>query len=318
MHKKALTVAIAGVFAAPMAAQAVDFSISGHINRALFHTDTDAASRAQVQDNGSSGTRVRFTGSGEMMNGMTAGVNIEYGATGTLSLRYAEIYYGGEFGKITIGEGDAGGDGSVYSDKSGTLGIAQGQDKGGSNLGGYFDSLDGGSVRAERIRYDTPALGPVNAAVSIGNGDDASAGVTISQSMGDTAFGAKIGTIQQKSGSADSDTISASAGMMLASGVTVSGSWGTMENDGGSDPSYFQGTLGYVMGDTSVAASWWQTSDFVNVGSEGTAVGIAVNHNLSKIDAQVYAAVQNYDVQDMMAGLDTDETVTVVGTRIKF
>ena len=36
MNRKALTVAIAGALAAPMAAQAVDFTISGHVNRALF------------------------------------------------------------------------------------------------------------------------------------------------------------------------------------------------------------------------------------------------------------------------------------------
>ena len=55
MHKKALTVAIAGVLAAPMAAQAVDFSISGHINRALFNTDSDSGNQTemQVENNGS-------------------------------------------------------------------------------------------------------------------------------------------------------------------------------------------------------------------------------------------------------------------------
>ncbi len=58
------------------------------------------------------------------------------------------------------------------------------------------------------------------------------------------------------------------------------------------------------------------------MGSEGTAIGIGVNHNLPKAGAQVYAAVQNYDVNmgdgngsmmDMM-----DDTVFVVGTRVKF
>ena len=63
MHKKALTVAIAGALAAPMAAQAVDFTISGHINRALVVTDNDAGTNAEVANNGSSSTRVRATGS---------------------------------------------------------------------------------------------------------------------------------------------------------------------------------------------------------------------------------------------------------------
>jgi hypothetical protein len=318
MHKKALTVAIAGALAAPMAAQAVDFTVSGHINRALFVTDTDSSTSATVKDNGSSGTRVRFTGSSEMMEGGSAGVNLEYGAAGTLGLRYAEVYYSGEFGKIAIGQGDQGGEGSVYSDKSGTFGIGHGQDTGGASAAvtAYYSSLDGGAGRNERIRYDTPSIGPVSAAVSVGNGDQVSAGVKISQSFGDTAFGAKIGTIQLPG---DNGTIGASAGIKLASGVTVSGAWSSQERAGAaSDPSFFQATVGYVMGDTSVAASWYSSSDLVNDGSEGTVLGLGANHNLPKIGAQVYVAVQNYAAEDATAGIDTDETVAVIGTRIKF
>ena len=46
MHKKALTVAIAGALVAPMAAQAVDFSISGRVSRALVITDSDNSTSA--------------------------------------------------------------------------------------------------------------------------------------------------------------------------------------------------------------------------------------------------------------------------------
>ncbi len=296
-----------------MAAQAVDFTVSGHINRALFVTDLGGGTSATVKDNGSSGTRVRFTGSSEMMDGGSIGVNLEYGAGGSLSLRYGEVYFSGEFGKVSIGQGDQAGESSVYSDKSGTMGLGHGQDKGESTLGAYFGSLDGGSGRNERIRYDTPAIGPVSGAISIGNGDQASAGVSISQSFGDTSFGARIGTVQMPG---DAGTISASAGIKLPSGITVSGAWGASE--GATDPSFFQGTLGYVMGDTSVGASWYQSSDFMNDGSEGTAIGIGANHNLPKVAAQIYAAVQNYDVQDMAAGTDRDETVVVIGSRVKF
>ena len=318
MHKKALTVAIAGALAAPMAAQAVDFTVSGHINRALFITDSDSSTSATVKDNVSSGTRVRFTGSSEMMNGGSAGVNLEYGAGSSLGLRYAEIYYSGEFGKFAIGQGDQGGEGSVYSDKSGTFGIGHGQDTGqiSAAVKAYYSSLDGGAGRNERIRYDTPSIGPVSAAFSVGNSDEVSAGVRISQSFGGTAFGAKIGTVQMPG---DNGTISASAGVKLDSGVTVSGAWGSQEVGGNaSDPSFFQATVGYVMGDTSVAASWYASSDLVNDGSEGTVIGLGANHNLPKVGAQVYVALQNYAAEDMVAGIDTDETVAVIGTRIKF
>ena len=49
MHKKALTVAIAGALAAPMAAHAVDVTLSGHVNRALFITDSDSGTSSSVE-----------------------------------------------------------------------------------------------------------------------------------------------------------------------------------------------------------------------------------------------------------------------------
>ena len=320
MKPKALTVAIAGVFAVPMAAQAVDFAISGHVNRALFITDTDGGTSAKEKDNGSSGSRIRVVGSGEMMDGTAAGLTLEYSAGGdggaVMKLRYADLHYSGEFGKASIGHGDDAGEGSVYSDKSGMTGIGHGQDTGeaSADVTNYYSSLDGGGGRGNRIRYDTPSIGPVSAAISVGNDDELSAGVTLSQSFGDTSFGAKIGTTQSPK---DIGTISASAGVKLPSGLTVSSAWGAAER-AADDPSFFQGMVGYVTGDTSVAASWYASSDFVNDGSEGTVLGIGVNHNLPKIGANVYVAAQNYAADDDKAGIDTDETVIMIGTRIKF
>ena len=131
MKPKALTIAIAGALAVPMAAHAVDFTISGHVNRALFITDTDSSTSAMEADNGSSGSRIRVVGSGEMMDGTTAGLLLEYAASigfdvrqgqardWHCTLRFADLHYSGEFGKVSIGFGNDGGEGSAYSDKSG-------------------------------------------------------------------------------------------------------------------------------------------------------------------------------------------------------
>ena len=424
-----------------MAAQAVDFAISGHVAQALVITDMDDSTRAQVKDSGSSGSRIRVVGSGETMDGGTAGVLLEYGAGGSggapLSLRYADLHFGGEFGKISVGHGDQGGEGSVYNDKSGVLGIGHGQERGASELvGPYFGSLDGGGGRNGRVRYDTPSVGPISASVSIGNDDQISAGVKISQDFDGTSFGAMIGTLQKPG---DASTISASAGVKLPSGITVSGAWGSARNMAGAagmaavaaipahfryvdvsdttfmldsnatqagvetdsfdfhmrslrdridagattgaapdivedgelakalkrelfemagdcnpaedslvggepiengtetcgkrmypatpgvaaipgrivDPSFFQATVGYVFGDTSVAVSWYQSSDFQRDGSEGTALGIGFNHNLPKIGANLWVSAQNHSV-DKADGSSDDDTVVTFGTRIKF
>ena len=448
MHKKALSVAIAGALAAPMAAQAVDMTVSGHINRALFITDSDqdSSTSAAVKDNGSSGTRIRVTGSGEMMDGGAAGVNLEYGATDTLGLRYAELWYSGGYGKVSIGQGDQGGEGSVYNGAAAVTGTGHGQaNEGVTKRAGmnYYTSLDGGAGRNERLRYDSADLGPISAAISLGNGDQVSAGLKLTQDLGGTTFKAGIGTIQWPGGKS---TISASAGFTLDSGISISGAWGkgtdhagmtipavaavantpamdaqykfvntaanfdhddddqttgldafdgevtefqeiidtgngdeateaemtlgmeaqedlmalfatyactppdpdpenvgaamvmdadcnerfyapaTEEGTDGSpavaamptmtDPSMLQVAISYAFGDTSVGLSWYQSSDLVNEGSELTAIGVGVDHQLPKLGANVYAAAQNYKVED--GSYETDDTVIMIGTRIKF
>ena len=398
MHKKALTVAIAGALAAPLAAQAVDFTISGHVNRALVVVDRDddrgtpmdeGSTKAEVKNNGSSGTRIRWTGSSEMMDGNSVGIQVEYGeaSDGGLSLRHANVKYAGAFGRITIGQGSEAGDGSAYRGGVGTFGIGHGQEKGSGMLGDYFGSLDAGG-RTNNIRYDTPALGPVGAAVSVGNDDRISLAATLSTEFSGSSFNAMIASLREDGyGMKAKESVGASAGVSMANGLGISAAWGRGDNHGGqkeapatyvvkgchggnaglipgnadsgpvevvevdppggvyqcrnadgtaditphfiratkkkeemdpTDPSYFQAAVAYTFGNTTVAASWYSSEDFVMKGSDGTALGVGVNHNLPKVGAQVYAAAQNYDVTKMPGDKSTDETVFVVGTRVKF
>ena len=357
---------------------------------------------------------------------------------------------------------------------------------------GYYTSLDGGAGRNERIRYDSPSVGPVSAAISVGNGDQVSAGISLSQEFGGTSFNAGVGTIQW--GGSDKFTISGSAGVSLASGISISGAWGTGKDFAGmtipgmdavppsvavpavpavpamdamymsvntrqyrtlvvgtantdaageemyiftggptpsndelpdnfvqpadtddqssmtfpmalqaerdamehmdateqdiaeamsdimalfgmdmygcpdpmmagaigdadeaadsncsmrlykdavpevpevpeviepgmasvapmdttTDPSFFQVAVSYAFGDTSVGVSWYQSSDMYNEGSELTAIGFGVDHNLPKLGTNVYAAAQNYNIEDDAAGMDADTTVVMIGARVKF
>ncbi len=171
------------------------------------------------------------------MDGTSVGIQVEYqeggsfdkggepnddGGDGTgLTLRHANVHYSGEFGKITIGQGSEAGDSSAYSDPSGVFGIGHGQEKESSKLGGYFGSLDAGT-RTNMIRYDTPSIGPLSAAVSVGNGDRVSAKLGLRTEFGGTSFSAQVATLQEKG---DSSTGGASFGASMASGLTVSGAW---------------------------------------------------------------------------------------------
>ena len=494
-----------------MAAQAVDVTLSGHINRALFIVDRDdnpattgammdeSGTKSSVKDNATSGTRIRVTGSGEMMDGGSAGVNLEYAAGASLALRYAEVWFSGDYGKVSIGQGDQGGEGSVYHGGAAVWGTGHGQDNAGVTkhtnfssaaemakgavLGAkanYYTSLDGGAGRNERVRYDTPAIGPLSASVSIGSGDVVSAGISLSQEFGGTSFAAGVGTVMWPNDNltgANASTISASAGVTLPSGISISGAWGSGKDHNGAyypavtaganlreatmagmpftvrpdeevdgdfdapadttdqdtlteklariegrianknvdgttnagveklsdaevaalkvmynmalmahqcvdygeggnsrrlakseyegatgatpaalktarttltacpaagadntyhtyatpavpgtparaasqtvvDPSFMQVAVSYAFGDTSVGVSWYQSSDAVHDGSELTAIGAGVNHALPKLGANIYAAAQNYTVDD--GAWETDDTVVMIGTRITF
>ena len=375
-----------------MAAQAVDFTISGHVNRALVVVDSDDSvafegSKAGVVNNGSSSTRVRWTGSSEMMDGNSVGIQVEYQESGSsLSLRHANVHYAGEFGKVTIGQGSEAGDGSAYKGSVTTFGIGHGQEQGKGLFSGaartainsYFDhfgSLDAGT-RTNMIRYDTPAIGPVGAAVSVGNEDRISLAATLSTEFSGSSFNAMIASLREdnKVNGDAQETVGASFGVSMANGLGISGAWAKGDNHDGkagsaagskteegpcgtlseggrysistavvpddgpaentcyvtvtpvaampampaTDPSFFQAGIAYSFGDTTVSASWYNSEDFVREGSDGTAIGVGVNHNMPKVGAQVYAAVQGYSVEKTQGAESEDATVAVVGTRVRF
>lgn len=304
MHKKALTAAIAGALAAPMAAQAVDFTISGHVNRALFIVtqDSDAlydgkegGTKAQVRNNGGSSSRVRATGSTELMDGNTVGIQVEYedNSNNGLNLRHANVQLtNSSVGKITLGKGSEAGDGSAYSDTTGVFGIGHGAGTSPDfTLGSYFGSLDAGG-RTEMIRYDSPAIGPMSAAVSIANGDQVSALLKLKSEFAGTSFGAQLATLQypkEKSLGRDRSIIGASVGATLPSGLTLSGAWAKGKDMSGVDP--VAATAGTDA--TSFTTSGCFTSDGTyreaNVGGNACPSGSTLRHGWVILEEAVAA-----------------------------
>ena len=74
MERKLIAAAVSSALALPLAAQAVEFSVSGHVNRAHHQCGQTAAhvtANLQHVDSNASGTRFRITGSEELDSGMT-------------------------------------------------------------------------------------------------------------------------------------------------------------------------------------------------------------------------------------------------------
>jgi hypothetical protein len=96
-------------------------------------------------------------------------------------------------------------------------------------VGDVFNNLDGLS-RNDRLRYDTPAFGPLGFAVSATNGEAYEAAARLVQDMGDNAFEAAIGYVDGGDRSPFSQ-IGASASFLHASGFNVTVAIGERDLD---------------------------------------------------------------------------------------
>ena len=341
MYKKALTVAIAGALAAPLAAQAVDFTVSGHITRALVITDCDpgcndldmSSSTSGVKDHGSSGTRFRITGSSETATGVTAGVNLEYSEAP--AVRHANVFFSGEFGTLKLGHTGEAADGTTYHEKSLVLGVGHGQEAGDSMAAKYTTGM--GGSRNEGIHFISPSFGPASIAVSVSNDDRYSAKFSVA---GDAGVGSYSGSIAYLN-TGKYEEVAGGLGIMLASGVTWSAAGGTQSD--GAEGSFVQTDIGYVFGANAVRLSWYGSSDVkpakptvfegkaktadshghatdvtrTHPMGDGTAIGIGFMHTMAKAGVDILASVQQYQA-DLVDGTELDDTVAIVGARVKF
>jgi predicted porin len=135
----ALTITLAILLILP-AAQAVDFKISGQINRAILWGDNGNNDDVKFVDNDNSSTRFRFTGANEFEGAWTAGItwevemqsnpsndtDIDIGENDdssdvTFNERKMEFYIEHKkFGQVTLGQGSTASDGTSEVDLSGT------------------------------------------------------------------------------------------------------------------------------------------------------------------------------------------------------
>ena len=240
IERKLIAAAVSSALALPMAAQAVEFSVSGHVNRAILSVDTGGDDDDDLQhvDSNASQSRVRFTGSEEMDNGMTAGVNMEMGilstgsTTGTTT-RHAAAYLNTPGGKLTLGHTSTAADGMAHARLGGPSWLG-----GVTNWCSYYSknaaggtavacpSNDGG--RTDVLRYDTPSLGPATLSFSAGDNDYWDAKLTIAGSFGDAGYDIRIGHIAEYETSA---TTAASTSMRTVPGSTRTFEAGLLFNE---------------------------------------------------------------------------------------
>ena len=175
MNRKAVSIVVAGALAAPMAVHALDASVSGHINRVVQHVSGPGSpSKAnppgasfQHKDAAVSGSRFRITGSEDLGNGLTAGVNLEYAAGGdSASRRHTALSLSGAFGSVAMGHTAP--VTNTSNDDLSASGLAVDMACSDAVMASCSDFTTG---RQGIVRYTTPgSLGPVGAGVSLGSG----------------------------------------------------------------------------------------------------------------------------------------------------
>ncbi len=380
MNRKLLTAAIASAVAAPMAANAIEHSVSGHVNRMIRFADDGKASEIQQLDNAASQTRIRWRGTGDIGRGMKAGIYIETGVSSSPSgdapiklngdddedgesfddaftIRHSRLDFSGKWGRLTLGHTSPAGDGIADQDLSGT-GIANGYDimgdsgggiawrtKGGLTtsrtlmtsgggdvtLGDTIGTLDGG--RKDILRYDSPALGPVTVAASVGNDGYFDIGVYGNTSLGGGTLAFAGGYIKEEQRS-NFDGWGISAAYLFSQGTSIQGTYSernidskgiepgqVLENNNKrEDPTNWPIKVGHKWGNNAVAIGFGEGEDkFDDISHRAFTLGFV--HTIPKPGVELYAGY-NYNEADLSSssfdGSAEDVHIFFVGSRVQF
>ena len=349
MNKKLLTVAIAGALTAPMAAQAVKYKLSGQVNRAIVFQDDGVQSAVRHVDAISTGTRFRLKGSEDIGNGMKAGFALESqwrsstsfsqrpdlnsdagGTDGIGTIRQSNVWFSGNWGKLTLGQTDGAGNGATESDwvpsgsyhgRTSFTGALLWKTSGGASTGlsesATFAEFDAFS-RHDVVRYDSPKLGPVKLSASVGNDSvwEIAAFADADIGGGNLLFAAFYGEDAQRAGV--DNRWGGSFRYQFAQGTKISGTYAENETVAGADADVFTVGIGHSWGNNTVSVHYSQASD-VTAGFDDEAWNIGFDHNIPKAKTNVYASFFHTEL-DTPTGFGNveDHNTFVVGARVKF
>ena len=334
MNRKLLAAAVAGAIA-PMTAQAVDISVSGHVNRMVRYADNGNASDIQHLDHTASRSRWTIKGEGDLGNGITAGALLQQGFASNRGgsadvdkadtgpgedFRHSYLYFSGDFGKVTLGHTGPAGNGAMFTayngayagteygvDSNSGISVSGSDDK---TVGSFFPTV--GIGRQNTLRYDTPPVGPVSAAVSVQKEGDAEGQNWTFQGNLSSELG---GSSVKGSTFIAEDVIGVAGGLSFPQGTSINVAWGDDDRKG-EDYNDIYVSLAHSWGNTSVAIGY-RSTDNKGKKLEGQAIGLGVSHSLGS-GVNVYAGFNNYSFDDNTdADLD-DVNAFHIGSLVSF
>ncbi len=339
--------------------------LSGQVSRAVMMVDDGTNGQVFHVDNDNSSTRWRLVGSGKVTEKFSVGMRLEVqnesnpsnsvtmagheSTTHSISERYADVTLTHkDFGKLYLGQGDPGSNGTAEISLSG-VSIGSYVDakvwgggilfvnsvtnaQSGRSAGSGWDHHDGIS-RVDRIRYDTPKFAGFMGSVSHWQGDGWDITLRHAGKFGQFKTSAAIAYVDYDQVSpggqvanATDDRVDGSFSILHDSGLNITVSAGVDDNKaaGRADDDHIYVQLGYIAkltdyGTTRFGVSWGNANDVGANGDDYTVWSLAVVQNLKAIGADLFAAYRNHDLDAVAEtdGLD-DIDVFVFGTRVSF
>ncbi len=358
-----IALAVAGAVAPGAAFGAkVEAKLDGQVNRMIIYADNGIEDDVLHTDNNESGTRLRLRGSTDLGNGMSAGIHWEtdwqFNDSAAMDIgdndndrreesRIRELYFSGPFGKLSLGRGNGAANGTSEVNFSSTFIVGSSSDfhlggltfrrKDGtefgeslSSYGSVMNNLDGLS-RNNRLRYDTPALGPVVLSADFGQ-EKFELAARLNQKLGDGGkFGAAIGYVDcdndNEGGSCSGvgsttpfDQVGLSASLLLGNGFNVSGMWAQRNFDdspGRDDPQAWWLNVAQKFGANEIGVSYGETDDMVRNNDDAKRYALKFVHTMKDHGVEIYASIFKGELD--RPGVDVEDlTGAVIGSRVKF
>jgi hypothetical protein len=332
-------------------AYAIDFTISGQLNRAALYADDGSTAKWFFVDNIYSSTRLRFRGSNEFEGGWRVGllweVEMKSNPSNKVSMdddsdltpvtfneRHLDIWIE-KWGILRLGQGDTATNGTSEVDLSGTTvaGYSSVDD-----AGGNFEFQDNGQAigitvsdsrsnfdglgRKDRVRYDTPRWAGFFASGSVEGNNEWDVAARYAGDFGWARFAAAAGWADFGTSSDSSDgtrdgEFSSSASMIFKFGLNFTASYAVRKQDD-KNPWNLFGKIGYqFLKKHAASIQYSRTKNLSNPGDKGDTFNIAYVFNPWQ-SVEFYG---NYTLfmLDLDQGSDPDDiNLFMAGARVRF
>jgi hypothetical protein len=347
-HIGVIVLVLAAVMFIISPANAVDFNISGQINRAGMYADDGDTAKWFFVDNDNSSTRFRFTGANDFEHDWKVGIVWEVEMQSDASNKVHMGDDGSDFGDVNfderkmefwiekwgrlwLGQGDTASNGTSEIDLSGTT-VASYSDI--NAVGGSFEFKDDGDEigvsvsqsrdnfdglsRKDRVRYDTPKWAGFYGSGSVGNQSRWDVAARYAGDFGWAKFAAGAAWADYGTASDSvNDQFSSSASMLFNFGLNLTASYAKQDKDR-KDPWNVFGKIGYNFLEKHAASVQWNRTENLSA-RDDEADSFALAYVFTPWKSVELYGTYYIHMLDRDEGSDPDDiNIFMAGGRVKF